>query len=222
MLLLKIREQVNKHIMINKDNFSILPIFPSTVCAANISDDLSGLEKIKDFDYEIITSDESYNSFKTEDNQLLSKFPKEKAILLSYFNKFKNDILELRDNEFGIASSWATRVDTNGFCQYHDHRNSYYSGVLYLDSVKDGGEIQFQNPLPSSVFLLNPTEWNSFNFEVFHLNPEKNLLILFPSYLKHRINKYLGSTSRYSLAFNIVPIGKFGRGDSTVNYQLID
>jgi UDP-N-acetylmuramyl tripeptide synthase len=54
MLLLKIREQVNKHIMINKDNFSILPIFPSTVCAANISDDLSGLEKIKDFDYEII------------------------------------------------------------------------------------------------------------------------------------------------------------------------
>ena len=55
--------------MINKDNFSILPIFPSTVCAANISDDLSGLEKIKDFDYEIITSDESYNSFKTEDNQ---------------------------------------------------------------------------------------------------------------------------------------------------------
>lgn len=208
--------------MTNTNKFSILPLFPTTLGAVTVSEDFSNLEKVKDFAYTDITSDESFNSFKTEDNQLLSKFPKEKEILLSYFNNFKNDILALKDNEFAISSSWATRVEQNGFCQSHDHKNSYYSGVLYLDSVSSGGEILFQNPVPTGSFLLNPVEWNTFNFETYHLTPEKNLLLLFPSYLKHRINKYLGTEARYSIAFNIVPIGKFGRGDSIVNYQLIE
>jgi uncharacterized protein (TIGR02466 family) len=206
--------------MTNK--FSILPLFPTTLGAVTVSEDLSNLEKVKDFVYTDITSDESFNSFKTEDNQLLLNFPKEKEILLSYFNNFKNDVLALKDNEFAISSSWATRVEPNGFCQSHDHKNSYYSGVLYLDSVSAGGEILFQNPVPTGSFLLNPVEWNSFNFETYQLTAKKNLLLLFPSYLKHRINKYLGTESRYSIAFNIVPIGKFGRGDSIVNYQLIE
>jgi len=208
--------------MSNKNNFSVLPLFPTTLGAVTISEDFSNLEKIKEFAYTDITSDESFNSFKSEDNQLLSKFPNEKEILLSYFNNFKNDILALNDNEFAISSSWATRVEKNGFCQLHDHKNSFYSGVLYLDSVTAGGDILFQNPITTGSFLLNPVEWNTFNFETYQLRPEKNLLILFPSYLKHRINKYLGTEARYSIAFNIVPIGKFGRGDSIVNYQLIE
>ena len=206
--------------MSNTNKFSILPLFPSTLGAVTISEDISNLEKIKDFRYTDITSDESINSFKTEDNQLLSNFPKEKEILLTYFNNFKNDILALNDNEFAISSSWATRVEQNGFCQLHDHKNSFYSGVLYLDSVSTGGEILFQNPITTGSFLLNPVEWNTFNFETYQLIPQRNLLLLFPSYLKHRINKYLGTEVRYSIAFNIVPIGKFGRGDSIVNYQL--
>lgn len=207
--------------MSNKNNFSILPLFPTTLGAVTISEDLSKLDKVKEFEYTDITSDESVNSFKTEDNQILSNFPKEKEILLSYFSNFKNDILALNDNEFAISSSWATRVEQNGFCQLHDHKNSYYSGVLYLDDIESGGDILFQNPINTGSFLLNPVEWNTFNFETYQLTAKKNLLLLFPSYLKHRINKYLGTDSRYSIAFNIVPIGKFGRGDSIVNYQLI-
>jgi uncharacterized protein (TIGR02466 family) len=206
--------------MINNKQFAIHPIFPTTVSGITINEDLSSFERIKKLSYIPLQSDESCGSYKTDNNNLLSNFPTEKKIILDYFNKFKNDILKLETN-FEISSSWATRVDQNGYCQYHDHRNSYYSGVLYLDNVVNGGELQFRNPIPGTGFLLTPTEWNTFNYEVFYLTPEKHLLLFFPSYLQHRINKYNGIDSRYSIAMNFVPVGKFGRGDSVVNYQLI-
>jgi uncharacterized protein (TIGR02466 family) len=201
--------------------FSVHPIFPTVVSGVTVREDLSALDHIKQLPYIDLKSDESSGSYKTEDNELLSSFPEEKRIILDYFTKFKTDVLKL-ENDFKISSSWATRVDHNGYCQYHDHKNSYYSGVLYLDTVQNGGEIQFQNPVHGTGFLLNPTEWNTFNYEVFYLKPERHLLLFFPSYLLHRINRYMGTESRYSIAMNFVPVGKFGRGDSVVNYELIN
>ena len=49
--------------------------------------------------------------------------------------------------------------------------------------------------------------------------PHKNQLILFPSYLKHRICEQKSDKTRYSLAFNIVPIGGYGYGDSQYNTE---
>jgi uncharacterized protein (TIGR02466 family) len=205
--------------MNDKSTFSIFPLFPSTVVGIAVNEDLSGLNLVQNYDYIPLNSDESAAAYKTQDNQVLKRFPKEQAIILDYFNRFKSDVLKL-SNSFAISSSWATRIDSNGYSQYHDHRNSAYSAVLYLDDVSQGGEIQFQSPNPSTVFLLNPEEWNTFNYEVYHITPAKNLLLFFPSYLQHRINRYLGKDPRYSIAMNFVPVGQFGRGDSTVNYQL--
>ena len=201
--------------------FSIFPLFPSTIVGTVLKEDLSGLSAVRDFEYIPLNSDESQEAYKTKDNQILKRFPKERSIILDYFNRFATDVLKLT-NSFAISSSWATRIEHNGFSQYHDHRNAAYSAVLYLDDVGGGGEIQFQNPNPSTVFLLNPEEWNTFNYEVYHITPSKDLLLFFPSYLSHRINRYKGKEPRYSIAVNFVPVGEFGRGDSTVNYQLLE
>ena len=47
------------------------------------------------------------------------------------------------------------------------------------------------------------------------ISPEKNLLVFFPSYLEHRIIN--NKDKRRSLAFNIVPIGGYGTGDSSMD-----
>ncbi len=44
--------------------------------------------------------------------------------------------------------------------------------------------------------------------------PEHKKLILFPSYLVHKIGKQKADKPRYSLAFNIVPIAPYGVADS--------
>ena len=76
--------------------------------------------------------------------------------------------------------------------------------------------MQFKNPLFShSDFNLTPREWNIMNSCSWNISPEKNLLIFFPSYLEHRIINNRGK--RKSLAFNIVPIGEYGTGDSSID-----
>lgn len=206
--------------MNDKNTFSIFPLFPTVVAGVQVQEDITALEAIKTMDYQTLYSDESSRSHKTVSNSVLAELPSMEAVIFGYFNRFKQDVLKL-DTEFAISTSWGTRTDPGGFSQYHDHRNSAYSAVLYLDSVTDGGQLQFQSPLPSTVFLCEPREWTSFNYEVYHITPERGLLVFFPSYLRHRINRHEGQLSRYSLAMNFVPVGQFGRGDSTVNYQLV-
>jgi hypothetical protein len=61
-----------------------------------------------------------------------------------------------------------------------------------------------------------PSEWNIYNYQSFVIQPDKNLLVFFPSDLKHKINVYTGLKDRYSVAFNLIPVGTIGLGDSSV------
>ena len=45
--------------------------------------------------------------------------------------------------------------------------------------------------------------------------PSTNSLVLFPSYLSHRIAEHQSKKIRRSLAFNIVPVGSYGEYDSS-------
>ena len=111
-----------------------------------------------------------------------------------------------------------TKIETGGECQPHCHKNSFYSGVYYFDEYEQnkGGQIEFQTPLMNLPdFYLIPKEWNFLNTHVIEITPVKNLLVLFPSYLYHRVLMYHGKSIRRSLSFNIVPTGSYGNGDSS-------
>ena len=57
--------------------------------------------------------------------------------------------------------------------------------------------------------MLSATSWS--------IKPEVKKMILFPSYLEHAILEHNEDTIRYSLAFNLYPVGEYGIGDSTHN-----
>ena len=113
-----------------------------------------------------------------------------------------------------------TKTEPGGFCQYHRHKNSYYSGVLYHNKTNsiDSGNLMFTDDgiKLESMLLNDPTEWNILNSRRMIIEPDSNLLVFFPSILRHRISKYTGTDNRYSLAFNLYPVGKIGDGDSSV------
>jgi uncharacterized protein (TIGR02466 family) len=212
----------NNNLALEFDNFAIFPSFPSNIVVFNAADDYSDiLEKIKTTtDWSKDSLDISDLSNRTENLKILNDFPKAHKSFLSYFNKFKNQILRLEDTEFAISNSWGTKTKENGFCQYHHHSNSYYSGVFYFQDVLDGGELEFETPLSRGGFHPLPVEWNYFNFEIYKIKPKKNMLLFFPSFLKHRIGKLKDKEDRYSLAFNLVPVGVFGDGDSRISMSL--
>jgi uncharacterized protein (TIGR02466 family) len=201
-------------------NFETFPLFPCVISATVLREDVSWINDIiKQLDFHSIAHYDSNLSFASNDVNFLNQHPDAKRIILETFNNFKNTELRLDTTNFDITTSWATKTLTNGHSHSHSHRNSYYSGVLYLDDYADGGHLLFENygVRPDTFMVNEPSEWNLYNIESFEVRPEKNLIVFFPSYLRHRVTTYTGIKDRYSLAFNFLPRGTIGYGDSCVS-----
>ena len=193
--------------------YQTFPLFASYVSAMVLTEDTS---KLKDHTEDMVCT--YGTSLISSNNRVLEKYPKIKKILL---NKFKKIAKEEHgyDEEFVITTSWFTKTEKGQFSNMHLHTNSFYSGVYYYDEyTNDSSACRYESPLlafPS--YTLVPREYNlknSFNWKIF---PTKNLLVFFPSYIKHMVEPNREDVTRYSLAFNIVPKGPYGEGDSTYN-----
>ena len=58
---------------------------------------------------------------------------------------------------------------------------------------------------------VKPNIDNIRTLSTYNIPPSPGLLLLFPSDLKHKVNKSNDAKNRYSIAFNIYPKGEFGR-----------
>ena len=192
----------------------ILPVFSSNIVTCIIEKNTDVLKKETKFannDYQKDTGRDNY--------RVLEKYPKVKKTLLEKYKKFAREQLNYTEN-FEISTSWVTQIETGGQCQKHCHKNSFYSGVYYFDEYEEdeGGVLEIMTPLSNHFdFNVMPEDWNVYTGRVLKFSPKKNLLILFPSYLFHQVLSYEGTSIRKSLAFNIVPIGFYGDGDSSYN-----
>tara|TARA_R100001443_G_C3287013_1_gene161844 strand:- start:43 stop:651 length:609 start_codon:yes stop_codon:yes gene_type:complete len=187
----------------------ILPLFSSPLIVDYL--DINPIELDKEKNY--ITS----NTYHLHDNyRILEKYPKIKKLILNKFKKIAEETFHYNNN-FEISTSWLTITKKGEASISHCHRNCFYSGVYYYGNYNDNTSgIEFDNPLAQlpDIFIL-PTKYNIFNSKEWKLKPKKNMIIFFPSYLMHRILIHKDDSPRYSLAFNIIPIGRYGRQDST-------
>lgn len=74
--------------------------------------------------------------------------------------------------------------------------------------------------IPQTISPSPPTEYNIYNSPWWNFKPKKNMVIFFPSYLKHRMGRHNLDDPRYCLVFNIMPCGTFGFGDSSISLEL--
>jgi uncharacterized protein (TIGR02466 family) len=93
---------------------------------------------------------------------------------------------------------WANVNSKDGFNISHTHIGSVLSGVVYLQAT-DTGMIEFQ-PM-NYIYKINHPCW--FYNGTMQYHPEDGDVILFPSYLLHRVEPNTISKERINLAFNI-------------------
>lgn len=119
--------------------------------------------------------------------------------------------LQYRYESFYITSCWAN-VSVRGYShKEHVHPNNFLSGVYYPKAHAGCGTIVFDDPRPQAkVVLPDITAPNIYNTHTFEVQPEPGHLILFPSWLTHRVKQNLTDEERISIAFNIMFEGKFG------------
>jgi uncharacterized protein (TIGR02466 family) len=109
-----------------------------------------------------------------------------------------------RNYDFRIDSSWLTLNCKNHYSHSHHHGDADISGVYYVKTDGNDGDLVFENPnrLISTSYLLNT--WQ----EALHHKPQVGKLILFPGWMVHRVEKNPKDSERISFSFNIM----FNRG----------
>ena len=185
----------------------VYPLFSMPLMAMSLDIDNDKLLKyIKNITYRSnINSDECYasKSVKILENK---KLKKEKEIFLKAIKEYLK--LLGYSQGFKILNSWSTKVKSNYESQPHVHTNTWISGVYY---TQDNSSIQFLKSWSNTSFfnLEFNNSTNIYSATKWDVHVKKNTLLIFPSELQHKIKKNLLKEDRYSLAFNVLPVGNF-------------
>ena len=108
-----------------------------------------------------------------------------------------------------ITNMWAIINKDRAFNERHHHGNSSLSAAYYVKAEKNSGDIIFFDPRQANVFHHPASkEANSLNCQVQSVTPKAGTLVLFPSYLEHKVDENLSNAERIVVSFNISLIRK--------------
>ena len=199
-------------------NYNVIPAFPSPVIMVDVEEDTS--ELLEHDQYSVSHEQKDDYEKPVASQRVLEKYPKTKEILLNKFISVAEEVLGYKKRNYTITTSWFTLNNKGEGSQLHKHKNSFWSCVYYYQEEypEGSGQILFDNPnVEKFDFYFSPFDIakpNNLNFLVLKIPPQPNLLLIFPSYLHHQILKHNSDVLRSSLAFNVVPLGSWGDGDS--------
>jgi uncharacterized protein (TIGR02466 family) len=173
---------------------------------------------IKDLDYRRVDFD---NGFISSNLNILNL--DQLLVIKQHINDliavYAHDILKIKKQyDFFISTSWANIHSTDDFAQEHNHANSIFSGIVYIDVDDTSGEIIFYNPTPNLGLSLEfeVDHRNQFMTNRIELTPCVGDVIIFPSSIKHSVSKNKSLNNRYSLAFNVFAKGVYGNHERTL------
>jgi uncharacterized protein (TIGR02466 family) len=126
-------------------------------------------------------------------------------------NEVFKDQLYSDQHEAFCINMWANLNPRHGYNRSHIHPGSLWSGVYYVNTPVNCGQLVFHDPRPESQMLAvekqrhsqtTPEQWS----EVFH-QAISGRLVLFPSWLRHEVEPNITSLSspdgdRISISFN--------------------
>lgn len=105
----------------------------------------------------------------------------------------------LKRRNLQIISQWAHIHEPNASSDLHTHTGSNFSFVYYVTVPKGAGHL---------IFVVNegPIENNMLQNLHASIEPEEGVLLLFPSYLHHKVTRNFSEEVRISVSGNTGPI----------------
>ena len=164
----------------------------------------------------------SGNGFFTTNKNILNELPDLKSEIEKKCKLYTKNVLRVSDNaNFYLQNSWIVKHLPNDGAQIHYHGGSLISGVYYLKTPENSGDIVFVkshrhiNTFDPAI-RLDYDEETHINATEYGVKSKAGKIILFPAHVDHSVQKNKSKEDRYSLAFNFFVRGKFGSEE----YQL--
>lgn len=214
-----------------KSKVDMLDMFSIPLIHCELDEDTSELRQC--IDYVLNTNQVDVDEYKTFEKsglketidfefRVLEQFPKMKQMFTHISNRLIKEGLNY-DNKLEISSSWFTKTHKGECSPMHDHKNCVFSAVYYYGDYDDKvANLIFKNPIVNlTSYRLNVGKSNKFNTYDIEITPQSGSLLIFPSYVSHKIDVHKSDIPRLSLAFNMVPVGQYGIGDSQADTSWI-
>ena len=195
-------------------------LFPMALYKAKVSHTFSKeeVDKIKNGKY-TEGNNRTYSDFDFRflDNPIFTKLKKELQV---HVDNYAKDIFKY-DSEIYITQSWLNFNPPGSSHTVHTHSNSVFSGVYYITLPKGAPFLTFYSPI-KHMFHFEPTEYNSYNANVWTVALEETDVVIFPSTIQHEVLTNNSSEDRICIAFNTFVRGYVGdKGPFDSNYQII-
>lgn len=194
--------------------FKVHELWPLPIYENSIDVNYEWLEKVKNFDYELM---HTKNGLITVSRYILDEMPDLKKEILNHCKHFTQKYMSTTKKvDFYLQNSWIVKHNKNHWGQIHYHGNSLLSGVYYLNTPPNSGNINFHknclhmNTFPPSIRMEYNIE-NHFNADQYSIIPEAGKIIIFPAHLQHSIDTNKSDSDRYSCAFNFYLKGDLGK-----------
>lgn len=113
---------------------------------------------------------------------------------------------EALDSEPILGNMWANINYAGGYNAVHVHPNCLWSGVYYVKTPKQSGNIFFEDPrTPSLMTLPKRTAALPVNMRrTVEVEPKAGRIIMFPAWLNHGVLPNESNEIRISVAFNFL------------------
>lgn len=127
-------------------------------------------------------------------------------VFLPLLNQIKDTVDEIY-KDLGIKTDaklgdyWFNVNSKFSYNTSHNHPGSLISAVYYIKSPINSGRLVFERPDPFNDWILN-TDPNENNIGKILQEPRENMLVLFPSYIKHYVEMNQSESERVSMALN--------------------
>lgn len=116
-----------------------------------------------------------------------------------------HELTGFKQHEIDILDSWFSITEKYGYHEAHTHPGSLWSAVYYVNAEKSDAPICFLNR------NILDTGWtanlkylaNEFNSGQVSVAPETGMLLIFPSYLLHKVEQQKLDNERIMIALNL-------------------
>jgi len=141
-------------------------------------------------------------------NELLFPVPDSLQTLIDDMTVFVNDVCyRYTGTQLKFGNLW---ININGHHDYnllHDHQKSVLSGVYYVDVPDENmGDLVLHRGDNAEFFLKDINEQTMANALNCTKQAKTSTFYLFPSWIKHHVERNESHKERISVAFNFVPV----------------
>lgn len=185
------------------------PWFASVIWNA----DLQGIDntKLKEFAYEKQKTDpgrtiSNYSGYQSNDIKA-GESPHIDQLVKGLDQELNNLALSVGLKPVSIYNLWININPPGAYNQLHNHQDSIFSGVYYIDADESQGNINFERNdgaeyhIPSSMI----SQIHHFNASKCTYPAKTGALYVFPGWLKHSVDGNRSARDRISLSFNSGP-----------------